>query len=50
MAITTASSSLGTSAFSNFAPIELLPKATLGDIETVILAVYQQVLGNQHTS
>lgn len=48
MAITTAASSLGTSAFSDFAPIELLPKATLGDIETVILAVYQQVLGNPH--
>ncbi len=48
MAITTAASSLGTSAFSDFNPIELLPKATLGDIETVILAVYQQVLGNPH--
>ncbi len=48
MAITTAASSLGTSAFNDFSPIELLPKATLGDIETVILAVYQQVLGNPH--
>ncbi|MFM2315553.1 MAG: hypothetical protein RLZZ04_4831, partial [Cyanobacteriota bacterium] len=45
MAITTAASSLGTSAFSDFNPVELLPKATLGDIEMVILAVYQQVLG-----
>ena len=48
MAITTAASSLGTSAFSDFSPIELFPKATLGDIETVILAVYHQVLGNPH--
>jgi phycocyanin-associated rod linker protein len=48
VAITTAASSLGTSAFSDFNPVELLPKATLGDIEMVILAVYQQVLGNPH--
>lgn len=48
MAITTAASSLGTSAFSDFTPVELRPKATLGDIEAVIFAVYQQVLGNPH--
>jgi len=48
MAITTAASSLGTSAFSDFSPIELFPKATIDDIEKIILAVYQQVLGNPH--
>ena len=48
MAITTAASRLGTSAFSNAAPAELRPNATQGDIEAVILAVYQQVLGNPH--
>jgi phycocyanin-associated rod linker protein len=48
VAITTAASRLGTSAFSDFTPVELRPKATLGDIEAVILAVYQQVLGNPH--
>ncbi len=48
MAITTAASRLGTSAFSNADPLELRPKATQGDIEAVILAVYQQVLGNPH--
>lgn len=48
MAITTAASCLGTSAFSDFTPVELRPKATLGDIEAVICAVYQQVLGNPH--
>lgn len=48
MAITTAASRLGTSAFSEAAPIELRPKATPEDTETVIFAVYQQVLGNPH--
>lgn len=48
MAITTAASRLGTEAFSDAAPLELRPKATQGDIEAVILAVYQQVLGNPH--
>lgn len=48
MAITTAASRLGTSPFSNAAPVELRSNATPGDIETVILAVYQQVLGNPH--
>lgn len=48
MAITTAASRLGTSAFSNAAPAELRPNATQGDVEAVILAVYQQVLGNPH--
>lgn len=48
MAITTAASRLGTSAFSDAALLELRPNATQGEIEAVILAVYQQVLGNPH--
>lgn len=48
MAITTAASRLGTSAFSDAAPLELRPNATQGEIEAVILAVYQHVLGNPH--
>ncbi|MCU0565810.1 MAG: phycobilisome linker polypeptide [Oculatellaceae cyanobacterium Prado106] len=48
MAITTAASRLGTSAFSDAAPTELRPNATSGEVEAVILAVYQQVLGNPH--
>lgn len=48
VAITTAASRLGTSAFSDAAPVELRPNATQGNIEAVILAVYQQVLGNPH--
>lgn len=48
MAITTAASRLGTSAYSDAAPLELRPYSTPRDIESVILAVYQQVLGNPH--
>jgi phycocyanin-associated rod linker protein len=48
VAITTAASRLGTSAFSNAAPLELRPNANPADIEGVISAVYQQVLGNPH--
>jgi phycocyanin-associated rod linker protein len=48
VAITTAASRLGTSPFSDASPVELRPNATAGDIEAVILAVYQQVLGNPH--
>ncbi|MCU0523694.1 MAG: phycobilisome linker polypeptide [Elainella sp. Prado103] len=48
MPITTAAARLGTSAFSDAAPVELRPYATAGEIEAVILAVYQQVLGNPH--
>ena len=48
MAITTAASRLGTSAFSDAAPVELRPKASQGEIEAVIQAVYKQVLGNPH--
>jgi phycocyanin-associated rod linker protein len=48
VAITTAAARLGTSAFSDAAPVELRSNATLGDIEAVIQAAYQQVLGNPH--
>jgi len=48
VAITTAASRLGTSAFTDAALVELRPNATQGDIEAVILAVYRQVLGNPH--
>jgi phycocyanin-associated rod linker protein len=48
VAITTAASRLGTSAYSDAAPLELRPYSTPRDIEAVILAVYQQVLGNPH--
>lgn len=48
MAITAAASRLGTAAFSDAAPIELRPNASLDDIETVINAVYRQLLGNDY--
>lgn len=48
MAITTAASRLGTSAFSDFAPIELRSNASSADIANVITAVYRQVLGNDY--
>jgi phycocyanin-associated rod linker protein len=48
VAITTAASRLGTSAFSDAAPLELRPQSTQQEIESVIQAVYQQVLGNPH--
>lgn len=48
MPITTAASRLGTSAFNETSPIELRPQATKDEVETVINAVYQQVLGNPH--
>ena len=48
MAITTAASRLGVSAFSNFKPVELRPNWTQDDAKAVINAVYRQVLGNDH--
>ena len=48
MAITTAASRLGTSAFSDAAPVELRPNASLAEIEMVIKAVYRQLLGNDY--
>ncbi|NBO30068.1 MAG: photosystem I reaction center subunit XII [Cyanobacteria bacterium WB6_1B_304] len=46
MAITTAASRLGTLPFTETGIIELLPQATLDDVENVIHAVYRQLLGN----
>jgi phycocyanin-associated rod linker protein len=48
MAITTAASRLGTSAFSDAAPVELRANASTGDITAVINAAYRQVLGNDY--
>lgn len=48
MAITTAASRLGTSAFSDASPVELRPNASSSDVAKVIAAVYRQVLGNAH--
>ena len=48
MAITTAASRLGTSAFSNASPVELRPTASRADVEAVISAVYRQLLGNDY--
>jgi phycocyanin-associated rod linker protein len=48
MAITTAASRLGTSAFDGTAPIELRPQATKEEIAKAISAVYRQLLGNDY--
>ena len=48
MAITTAASRLGTSAFSSAVPVELRPDWTQDDATAVIRAVYRQVLGNDY--
>ena len=48
MAITVAASRLGTSAFSDAAPVELRPDWTQDDAKAVIRAVYRQVLGNDY--
>ncbi len=48
MAITTAASRLGTSAFKDAAPVELRPNASRADVEAVIRAVYRQLLGNDY--
>ncbi|NJL52506.1 MAG: photosystem I reaction center subunit XII [Hydrococcus sp. SU_1_0] len=48
MAITTAASRLGVSAFSDRKPLELRPNWTQDDAKTVIKAVYRQVLGNDY--
>lgn len=48
MAITTAASRLGVSAFSDRKPLELRPNWTEDDAKTVINAVYRQVLGNDY--
>jgi phycocyanin-associated rod linker protein len=46
VAITTAASRLGTSAFSDSSPIELRPHFTRSDAQAVIHAAYRQILGN----
>lgn len=48
MAITTAGSRLGTTAFSNAKPVELRPNWSEDDANAVIQAAYRQVLGNDH--
>jgi phycocyanin-associated rod linker protein len=48
VAITTAASRLGVSAFSDRAPLELRPNYTQDDAQAVIKAVYRQVLGNDY--
>ncbi len=48
MAITTAASRLGTSAFSDTSPVELRPDWAKEDAQGVIRAVYRQVLGNDY--
>ncbi len=48
MAITTAASRLGTSAFSDQAILELRQNFTESDVQAVIRAVYRQVLGNDY--
>lgn len=48
MAITTAASRLGTSAFIDAPKVELRPNPTKEDVEMVIRAVYRQLLGNDY--
>jgi phycocyanin-associated rod linker protein len=48
VAITTAASRLGSSAFADMQPIELRPKFTNKEAKTVIDGVYRHVLGNGH--
>jgi phycocyanin-associated rod linker protein len=48
MAVTTAASRLGTSAFSDSQPVELRKKDSTQEIENVISAVYRQLLGNDY--
>jgi phycocyanin-associated rod linker protein len=48
VAITTAASRLGVSAFSDFKPVELRPSWSQDDAKAVINAVYRQVLGNDY--
>ncbi|MBE9040654.1 phycobilisome linker polypeptide [Oscillatoriales cyanobacterium LEGE 11467] len=48
MAITTAASRLGTSAFSETPKVELRPNWTATEAQVAIRAVYRQVLGNEY--
>ncbi len=48
MAITTAASRLGTSAFTDAKPVELRPNASTADVDLVIKTAYRQLLGNDY--
>jgi phycocyanin-associated rod linker protein len=48
VAITTAASRLGVSAFDQASPVELRPDFTQSDVNAVIHAAYRQVLGNDY--
>jgi phycocyanin-associated rod linker protein len=48
VAITTAASRLGTTAYSDVSPVELRPNWTAEDAKGIIRAVYRQVLGNDY--
>ncbi|HIK55564.1 MAG TPA: phycobilisome linker polypeptide [Synechococcales cyanobacterium M55_K2018_004] len=48
MPITAQASRLGTSAFTDAAPVELRPNASQDDVKAVIRAVYRQLLGNDY--
>lgn len=48
MAITTAASRLGVSAYDKASPVELRPDFTQADVNAVIRAAYRQVLGNDY--
>lgn len=48
MAITTASTRLGTTPFTDQQPVEMRPKASSDDAQAVIYAAYRQVLGNDY--
>jgi phycocyanin-associated rod linker protein len=48
VAITTAASRLGTTAYSDSQPVELRPNWSQDDAKAVIMAVYRQVLGNDY--
>ncbi len=48
MAITTAASRLGVTAFADASPVELRPNWTNEDAKTVIRTAYRQVLGNDY--
>ncbi|MGF1603792.1 MAG: phycobilisome rod-core linker polypeptide [Thermosynechococcaceae cyanobacterium] len=48
MAITATASRLGTTAFNDSGPVELRPSPTQKETQTVIRAIYRQVLGNDY--
>lgn len=48
MAITTAAARLGSAPYSDASPLELRPNFSAEDAQTVITAIYRQVLGNDY--